>query len=63
MGYKEIELNFEQIKEMTFVGTGQTRNFGLEQCSSQVTSIFCLDTIVNSQEDETVTNRGVRIQD
>jgi len=48
---------------MTFVGTGQTRNFGLEQCSSQVTSIFCLDTIVNSQEDETVTNRGVRIQD
>ena len=48
---------------MTFVGNGPTRNFGLEKCSSQVTSIFCFDTIVDSQEDETVTNYGDRVQD
>ena len=48
---------------MTFVGTGQTRNFGLEKCSSRVTSIFCFDTIVDSQEGETVTNYGDWVQD
>ena len=48
---------------MTFVGTGQTRNFGQEKYSSRVTSIFCFDTIVDSQEDETVTNYGDWVQD
>ena len=48
---------------MTFGSTGQTRNFGLEKCSSRVTSIFCLDTIVDSQEDGTITNYGDWAQD